>query len=231
MRNRNICVIPARSGSKRIPGKNWKELNGVPMVVRTIKSIQKSGIFDEIYVSTDSAEIRTLVNSIGVNAGELRPANLSDDNTPLLPVIQYEIKRNDFHLNLNNLVACILPTAVFLQPSHYEKAFEIYSNNRKSENLNLLICASKYKHPIDRALEISENGNLAPLNQSKFKMRTQDLPDRYYDAGQFYFGSVDTWLNNSVNAAKFDYVLVEESDIFDIDNMSDWILAEKKLSG
>ena len=95
MRNRNICVIPARSGSKRIPGKNWKELNGVPMVVRTIKSIQKSGIFDEIYVSTDSAEIRTLVNSIGVNAGELRPANLSDDNTPLLPVIQYEIKRND----------------------------------------------------------------------------------------------------------------------------------------
>lgn len=230
MKNKNICIIPARSGSKRIPGKNWKDLNGIPIIVRTIKSIQKSGVFDQIYVSTDSSEIKTIVESIGVSIGEMRSAELSDDSTPIIDVIQYEIKRNGFHLNSNNLVACVLPTAVFLQPSHFENAFNVYSKKEKSGESNLLICASRYKHPIDRALKISENGNLIPLNQSTFKMRTQDLPERYYDAGQFYFGSVNTWLDNSINASKFDFVLVEETDIFDIDNMTDWILAEKKMN-
>jgi pseudaminic acid cytidylyltransferase len=229
MTQKNICILPARSGSKRIPGKNWKKLNGIPIIIRTISSIQKSNVFDEIYVSTDSAEVRGLVEPLGVKVGDLRPSNLSDDTTPILPVIQFEIKRNGFNLNPDNLITCVFPTAAFLKPDQFKDAYDVYSSKRKSGDMSLLICATKFRHPIDRALEVSENGNLVPVNEIKFNMKTQDLPDRFYDAGQFYFGSAETWLDSSIKKREFNYILVDESDVFDIDNMSDWNLAEKRM--
>ena len=111
-----IAILPARGGSKRIPGKNYRELNGSPTICRTIQTLQDSRIFGRIVVSTDHPKIRELALSVGAEVPFQRPDELSDDHTTTKQVIQHaihELKVSD----TSTAVCCVYPTAVLLNQS------------------------------------------------------------------------------------------------------------------
>jgi len=87
----NLCVIPARGGSKRIPRKNIRDFCGKPMIAYAIQVAIDSGLFSVIIVSTDDEEIASISRKYGAQTPFLRPANLSDDHTPTVPVIAHAI--------------------------------------------------------------------------------------------------------------------------------------------
>ena len=110
----NICIIPARGGSKRIPRKNIKLFCGKSMIEWTIAAAQSAGIFERIIVSTDDVEITETVLSLGVEAPFKRPEHLSDDFATTIDVMAHAVKT--LGLDNESTVCCLYATAPFLQP-------------------------------------------------------------------------------------------------------------------
>jgi pseudaminic acid cytidylyltransferase len=221
------AIIPARIGSKRIPKKNIKKLNGKPLILHTIDKMVNSSIFTEIYVSTDSEDIQSLVSSSNVKSGTLRPKNLADDFTPILEVVKYEINSNPQLFSPNSVLACVFPTSVMLKEDDYVAAFEQFTNGPMS---NFLISGAKFPHPIERALIRTETGRFKLADSSMKFTRTQDLPEHYYDLGQFYFALAETWLKAEDVFENCDCYLMSASDVVDIDNPADFKLLEERTA-
>lgn len=228
MEMRTVGMIPARMGSKRIPNKNIKELNSIPIIVRTLRNMQASKVFDEIIVSTDSETIMEMVIQEGAICDGLRPLNLADDLTPVLPVVHHEINKYNLQKTPHVILGCIFPTSVFLRKEDYEGAFAKFLDSMNPPTF--LISASKFVHPIDRAMSINTNGKLVPINIDKFKNRTQDLPVTYYDCGQFYFATVDNWIKRDQDKIALDFIVLNQDRLFDIDTLEDWERAERKFA-
>ncbi|MFA5583872.1 MAG: pseudaminic acid cytidylyltransferase, partial [Bacteriovoracaceae bacterium] len=111
----NLCVIPARGGSKRIPRKNIKDFCGKPMIAWSIEAALDSGLFDKVIVSTDDAEIAEVAKKYGAEVPFIRPAELSNDFTGTVPVIKHAIQTlSQSGLKFEN-VCCIYATAPFIQ--------------------------------------------------------------------------------------------------------------------
>ncbi len=125
----SIAIIPARGGSKRIPGKNVKAFCGKPMIAYSIQAALDSGVFDEIMVSTDSAEIAQTAVSYGANVPFLRSDKTADDfattSEVLLEVIdQYEKRKASF-----TYACCIYPTAPFVTGAKLKTAMRELKKN------------------------------------------------------------------------------------------------------
>ena len=111
----NLCVIPARGGSKRIPRKNIKPFAGKPMIAYAIEVAQKSGLFSRIVVSTDDEEVAKISLNIGAEVPFLRPTELSDDHTPTVPVIAHAIRAIEPNGGNLGYVCCIYPCVTFIE--------------------------------------------------------------------------------------------------------------------
>jgi pseudaminic acid cytidylyltransferase len=214
-----FCVIPARGGSKRIPKKNIQEVAGIPLIGHVIKNAIASNVFQGVYVSTDSDEISSVALELGAEVLDRRPSNLSDDYTPTRPVIADFIER---HPKLNtdkSVIACVYPFAILIDSNLIRLArdnFEALEDQSK-----YLAAIQKYPHPIQRAFSLSAEGVLSPSSPASLEVRTQDLPARYHDAGQFYFAKSSTWLSNrSILANAYGFLIPKYSAI-DIDDMED----------
>jgi pseudaminic acid cytidylyltransferase len=219
-------IIPARIGSKRLPKKNIKELNGVPAIVRTIRNLKESGIFENIIVSTDSDEVREVCRPEKIICETLRPPELSNDLTPILEVMRYELALNTGSENTDRITACVFPTAFLISPNDYVSSYEQFSHGARD---NFLICASSYRHPIERALIKTADGRFAMKNPDFRFTRTQDLPKSYYDLGQFYFARNEIWRFTNDVFAGCDCYFVDSNKVFDIDDEEDWKLAEEQV--
>lgn len=226
-----VCIIPARAGSKRIPDKNIKLMNGQPALTRTIKLLREvDEIKDNIFVSTDSQRYYELaVNAGAVDNGLLRPHVLSDDHTGTLEVIQA-------YLNLLLSTDCICertiafvvyPLAFFINRKDLVAARSLFEY--RENEIDFLISAKIYdKNPM-RSFMLKD-AELHMLYPEMYSARSQDLPSIYYDAGQFYLGSVATWINTTkIYTPKSQPFLIERS-VVDIDTRNDWRLAEKLLA-
>jgi N-acylneuraminate cytidylyltransferase len=131
MQNKNICIIPARGGSKRIPKKNIKLFLGKPIISYSIELALKSNLFDEIMVSTDNDEIAEIAIKSGANIPFFRSSQNSDDFATTLDVIQ-EVRLE--YLKLNKIfdnVCCIYPTAPLVNISDLVKGYDLMLNRRK----------------------------------------------------------------------------------------------------
>lgn len=213
-----FCVIPARGGSKRVPKKNIQEVAGIPLIGHVIKNAIASGVFQGVYVSTDSDEILAVALEFGAEVLR-RSSNLSDDYTPTRPVIADFIER---HPKLNtdeSVIACVYPFAILIDSNLIRLArdnFEALEDQGK-----YLAAVQKYPHPVQRAFSLSAEGILSPSSPESLEVRTQDLPASYHDAGQFYFAKSSTWLSNrSVLANAYGFLIPKYSAI-DIDDMED----------
>lgn len=220
----NVAIIPARGGSKRIPKKNIKRLGDKPIISVVIQNLINSGCFDEIVVSTDDIEVARTAREAGAITPFVRPAHLSCDHTPTLQVIQHALTFLETDEKNIDLVCCIYPTAALIQKHTIECAFKAAKLNKKGFTFS----AREFSHPIQRALELKRNGSVAPREPEKLKERTQDLTAYIHDAGQFYFGHRNTWLQATsiLGNASNGVFLLGQSQAVDIDTNSDWELLE-----
>jgi len=180
-----VALIPARSGSKRIPGKNIKPFAGQPMIAYSIKAAEASGLFSRIIVSTDSAEIAAVAQSYGAQIPFMRPPRLADDFTPTADVVLHALKWLKANKSLSEYFCCIYATAPFLQPEYLKAGFE---RLRDEDDAATAFAVTSFAYPIFRALSIDEKGRMKMIWPEHLETRSNDLPEAYHDAGQFYWG-------------------------------------------
>lgn len=220
----NLCIITARGGSKRIPRKNIKEFCGKPIIAYSIEAAINSGIFDEIMVSTDDREIAEISIGYGAKVPFYRSAATSNDyaNTPdvIVEVLsEYEKRGLSF-----DYFACLYPTAPFITPDKLRNAMQQIVR----ANSDSLIPVIKYDYPPQRSYVIRDGKLVFQYPEHKLS-RSQDLEPIYHDVGQFYFCKVDAFKKyRSIIMPDLVPLILPEEEAQDIDNESDWKLAELK---
>jgi len=223
----NIAVIPARGGSKRIPRKNIRNFHGKPMISYAIRVAQESQIFDRIIVSTDDEEIAAVSESFGASVPWKRSSELADEFATTLDVMQDVATRLASEVAANTKICCIYPATPLLQARYIQAGASLLQDDA----WDYVISAVRNTSPIQRSFLLSESDAIK-LNFPEFELaRTQDLPITYHDAGQFYWGSLNSWENkSSILAGKTTIVEIPSHATVDIDNEEDWIFAENLYS-
>lgn len=216
-----IAIIPARGGSKRIPKKNIKAFHGQPMIKWAIDAALESGLFEDIIVSTDSEEIADIAKQSGATCPFVRPPYLSDDHTAMQPVIAHAITACG--LDKAMPICAILPTAPFLRADDLIKSYEAWHNTKA----DFFVSVATFAYPPQRALSQNKAGYLSLMNDADALTRSQDLPDAYHDAGQFYWGRSDSWLiAKDILSYNCQGYLLSRARVQDIDTPEDWAFAE-----
>ncbi|BDX07794.1 pseudaminic acid cytidylyltransferase [Planctobacterium marinum] len=218
-----LAIIPARGGSKRIPGKNIKLFSGKPLINYSIEAAMDSGLFDKVIVSTDSEEIKQLAISLGADVPFVRPESLSNDIVGTRPVTNHAIEFCQKHYFEPEYVCCIYATAPFLEQKYLEAGLRVLEQNNK---FDFAFSVTSFPFPVQRALVKAESG-LKPMMPEHINKRSQDLDEVYHDAGQFYWGKTAAWLSNKVVFSENSYpVVLPRHLVQDIDTQEDWIRAE-----
>jgi N-acylneuraminate cytidylyltransferase len=170
-----IALIPARSGSKRLPGKNIKSLNGVPLIAYTIKSALNSNLFTEVIVSTDSQEIADIALHWGASVPVLRPAEYARDSSPDIEWVSHSIE--NMVVTPKNLVDCIAilrPTNPLRTADTIVRAFNIFQEQSWADSLRAMEIT--HKHP-GKMWSLGDNNQASPfLNQDSEIIPTHDRP-------------------------------------------------------
>jgi pseudaminic acid cytidylyltransferase len=185
-----LAVIPARGGSKRIPRKNIKRFGGLPMIAWSIRAAIDSQCFDRIIVSTDDDEIAAVAKQHGAEVPFVRPANLSDDHTGTIPVIAHAIDWQNQHGQAATEVCCLYATAPFVQAADLQSGLSVLN----STGADYAFSVTSYAFPIQRAVRITPDQRVEMFQPDQFNTRSQDLEEAWHDAGQFYWGHAEAWL-------------------------------------
>ena len=219
-----ICLIPARSGSKRIKNKNIKKFLGKPLINWSIQKARKSKLFNEIIVSTDSKKIANIAKKLGASVPFLRPKKLSSDYAVDRDVLHHYldyIRKNNIKVNL---LCYLYPTVPLLKISTLKKCYNLIKKSKYSKVMT--VC--KFNSPIERAFKKNHRGEVN-IREKKFIFhRSQNLNDYYYDAGHCYWYNVDKY--QKVRNKKYIKTLSVELDRFevqDINTKKDFMNAEK----
>lgn len=219
-----VAIITARGGSKRIPHKNIRDFCGKPIMAYSIEAALKSGIFDEVMVSTDDDEIAKIALEYGARVPFKRSAKASDDFATTADVLIEVLERYEKMGTMYKYGCCIYPTAPFVTADKLIYAKQLLM--RKGVATVLPIVA--YSFPPQRAI-ILENGYAIMQEPENLNKRSQDLKKIYHDCGQFYFFSVKSFRQDGkLMGDKVWPIIVEECEMQDIDNEDDWKIAEIK---
>jgi pseudaminic acid cytidylyltransferase len=219
----NLAVIPARGGSKRIPRKNVRPFNGVPVIARTIATVRDSGVFDRVIVSTDDDEIAAVAREAGAEVPSLRPRELADDHAVTRAVVQHAITAFEEIEDIRPvLVGCVYPTSALVGAERYIEALSLL----EGQGASYVQTGLRYPHPIERAWHRLGDGRCELLDPEHALTRTQDLEPTYFDAGQFYFGVRAAWLDPRWDGERH-MVVLEPWEAVDLDTEADWLWAER----
>ena len=214
----NIAIIPARGGSKRIPRKNIKEFLGKPIIAYSIEAAIKSNLFDQVIVSTDDLEVAQVAKIYGAEVPFMRPSELSDDYTGTNDVVKHAL---NWFLEQGISVeyaCCIYATVPFLRVQYLQDGLEQLQRHNKS----FAFSVTSYPSPVQRAMMIKQNG-VTMLYPEHSNTRSQDLEETYHDAGQFYWGRAEAFLNNEKLFSQQSFpVIIPRELVQDIDTIEDW---------
>ena len=219
-----IAIITARGGSKRIPKKNIRDFLGKPILAYSIEAALGSGLFDEVMVSTDSTEIADIAERFGAKVPFYRSDATSNDyattNDVILEVLdKYERRGENF-----DIAVCLYPTAPFVTAQKLISAVK----ELEDSDADTLIPVVPFSYPPQRAL-IIDQGKLRFLYPENLDARSQDLMPHYHDVGQFYVIRTEAFkVNKKLMVGNILPFIVDEREVQDIDNESDWAIAEMK---
>jgi pseudaminic acid cytidylyltransferase len=219
----NYAVIPARGGSKRIPRKNIREFNGVPAIMRTIQFIVATKMFSEIIVSTDDDEIADISLKAGATRIIKRGDDLSNDYTPTVPVIADALQKFGIVTGVEINVCCFYPINPFLKVEIIDEGLLIL---KSKENISYVNPIVSFPYPIDRALRKSDLGFINMANPQNLTKRSQEFEEFFHDAGQWYWGKLETWISQAPLLENSIGVPVSRWVAQDIDTIEDWKQAE-----
>lgn len=218
-----IAVIPARGGSKRIPGKNIKPFCGRPIIAWSIAAALESALFDRVVVSTDCDRIAETAKQHGAEVPFRRPAELSDDHTGTIPVVGHAVEWFRQRGEAPDEVCCIYATAPFVRAQDVRRGHEIF----KGEDCKYAFSVTSFPFPIQRAIRITASGRTEMFQPEHFNTRSQDLEEAFHDAGQFYWGKASAWVAGDIMFAPYSVpVLLPRHRVQDIDTLEDWVRAE-----
>jgi len=221
---KNIAIITARGGSKRIPRKNIKEFCGRPIIVYSIEAALNSGCFDEVMVSTDDEEIAAIAREAGASVPFMRSEKTAGDFATSADVIE-EVLEEYANRGMTFENACILyPTAPFVTAEKLQKAMTLLQEKGADSVLPIV----QFSFPPQRAF-VSANGCIRFAHKEYAKMRSQDLEPMYHDCGQFCCFKTELFLSKRTLVTDNTMGMVcPESEVQDIDTFEDWYLAELK---
>ncbi|MCQ2058844.1 MAG: pseudaminic acid cytidylyltransferase [Bacteroidaceae bacterium] len=218
---KNLAIIPARGGSKRIPRKNVKPFLGKPMLAYSIEAALATGLFDEVMVSTDDEEIAEVARQYGAKVPFMRSAVTASDYATTADVLK-EVLGNYRELGYEfDNFCCIYATAPMVQPKDITSAF----NRLVSSKFSVVYPVVQFSYPIWRCLDLEEDGTMKRHWPEFENSRSQDLPKEYHDTGTFYWYKTKEWLAGNLTIGGIE---VDETTIQDIDTETDWKLAEMK---
>jgi len=223
----NVAIITARGGSKRIPRKNIKLFRGKPIIAYSVETAINSGLFDYIMVSTDDDEIAEIAIKYGAQVPFKRSKQNSDDYTGTADVaIEVLIELNNIGKKFTN-ACCIYPTAPFISVESLKEAYSLLIE--KKYDSVFPICP--FSFPIQRALKIDSENKTEMRWPENALTRSQDLDASYHDAGQFYWLQTENFLvEKKIYGANTGAIILNELQVQDIDNETDWKIAELKHS-
>lgn len=220
---KNIAVIPARGGSKRIPRKNIKPFMGKPIIAYSIEAALRSGLFDEVMVSTDDEEIAEVSRRYGAKVPFMRSAETSNDYAGTVDVILEVLKMYKEQGREFDTVCCIYSTAPFVTA---DRLIEAYS--KLTGGIDSVFTCVAYSYPVQRSLHIVD-GKISMVHPEYVDSRSQDLEPIYHDAGQFYVSKAVSFIQEKSFWGKNTVGLVlSELEVQDLDTLTDWMLAEMK---
>lgn len=223
-----LAVIPARGGSQRIPRKNIRPFSGKPIIAWSIEAALDSDCFDRVIVSTDDAEIADVARACGAEVPFVRPAALADHLTATMPVVRHAIETLSVEGEAPVLVCCLYATAPFVTGYDLREGLRLV----QQPGCEFAFPVVRYSHPIERALRLDADGHLQMLEPQRFATRSQDLPAKYHDAGQFYWGRRDAWLSaERIFGPTAAALILPAHRVQDIDTFEDWQRAEMMFRG
>ena len=221
---KNVAIITARGGSKRIPRKNLRDFLGKPIIAYSVRAALDAKIFDEVMVSTDDAEIAEVARSLGAVVPFMRSAKNSDDYSTTAEVLIEVLETYRRHGKAFENYCCIYPTAPFVTPEKLRHAHGLMTEKQATSVLPVV----RFGYPIQRALQVKDE-LLSMIDIQYINSRSQDLTPAYHDTGQFYFGRTDKLLATRQIFSDRTYpVVVSETEVQDIDHEDDWQIAEIK---
>lgn len=217
-----LVIIPARGGSKGVPGKNIKLLNGKPLIQYTIEAALEVTDHENIIISTDSEEIKAIVEKLGVKVPFLRPKKLASDTTSTYEVLLHELEKLKQAKRNYDFFILLQPTSPFRTGKHILEALSFYN-----KDLEMIVSVKETKsNPYYILREEDEKGFLIPSKISS-ATRRQDVPNVWELNGAIYI--INTTAILSAPISHFNKVkkyVMDEFSSHDIDTMLDWHIAE-----
>lgn len=219
----HLALIPARGGSRRIPGKNIRPFRGRPMIAWSIAAARSSGCFDRIIVSTDDETIAAVARSHGADVPFRRPAHLADDRATTQAVMLHALQWCQEQGQTPATACCLYATAPFVRAIDLLAAARLLQDEPEG---GIVFPATSFPFPIQRAIRIDAAGRSSLFWPEHAQTRSQDLESAFHDAGQFYWGTPSTWRRTSSLFQGGRPLLLPRWRVQDIDSEEDWTRAE-----
>lgn len=222
---RNLCIIPARSGSKGVPGKNKKLLNGKPLINYTFEAAIHSRHIHHTILTTDCTEMAALAKSFNIDVPFIRPSHLAQDDTPTLPVIQHAVSFLAAQGKVFDNIILLQPTTPFRKPGFVDECIEAFLEKEADS----LVSVQPVPHAYNPHWVFEDDGSgilhIATGEEHIIPSR-QLLPKAYVRDGSVYVFKVDNLQHNSLYGKKIAYKQSDDLFHVNIDTPQDWQHAE-----
>jgi CMP-N-acetylneuraminic acid synthetase len=222
-----LGIIPARGGSKGIPGKNVRLLDGKPLIQYAVEAARSSKVIDRLILSTDAAEIAELGKSLGVEVPFIRPPELAQDDTPMLPVIEHALRFVEAEGWQPDIILLLQPTAPLRRAEHIQQAVKLLVETKCDSAVSVVEVPRHYVP--DFVLRL-EDGKLKPFLDAPLATRRQDARPAYSRDGTIYAFWRDIFVaKRSIYGDDCRPLIIPNSQSCNLDTMDDWREAEKRI--
>lgn len=225
---RLLGIIPARGGSKGVPGKNIKSLGGKPLLQYTWETAKQSSVFSKIIVSSDNEDIINVSKNLGIEVPFRRPQSLSKDNSGSLGVVKHALEYFIECGEVYDAVCILQPTTPFRTVELITECFESF----KTKKVDSIVSVREVPHQFhpNWVFEETELGYLNKVIKEPLISGRQELKTAYYRDGQIYITKSKTVLeHDSLYGEKTSFVVSSNAPYVNIDTMDDWKKAEQLL--
>lgn len=224
MEKKRIAIITARGGSKRIPKKNIRSFCGKPILTYSIQAALDADIFDTVMVSTDSEEIAQIAKEAGAEVPFMRSDATSGDYATTAEVLLEVLAEYEKQGKCFDTVCCIYPTAPFVTAQKLQNGIELL----EERDVDSVVPVVRYSYPPQRAF-VRKDGYTVLKFPEYLGARSQDLEPFFHDCGQFYCMQVKNFTEKKqIFTDRMLSIEMMETEVQDIDNETDWKLAELK---
>ena len=219
-----LALIPARGGSRRLPGKNLLKLCGEPITVWSIKAAQQSKYVDRIVVLTDSDEIAEVARAAGADVPFMRPNYLASDTASSLDVVKHALNELNQKGQCYEFIVLLQPTSPLRTSKHIDESFELL----QSKDADAIVGVTELDHPIELTNRLPDDLSMKGFFTTDSHLRSQDCPKRYRVNGAIYLVRVESLIKeNTIFLSDRIYAYKMDREVsVDIDTPYDFRLAD-----